>query len=81
MLDFMNEVFSRGNKMGVALNNELTRGDHEQSLSVSGASISTFSGTLRRTITVCVSALDSGANFHDFHRLKSGHKQVYSVGH
>ena len=35
MLDFMNEVFSRGNKMGVSLNNELTRGDHEQSLSVS----------------------------------------------
>ena len=35
MLDFMNEVFSRGNKMGVALNNELTRSDHEQSLLVS----------------------------------------------
>ena len=25
MLDFMNEVFSRSNKMGVAPNNELTR--------------------------------------------------------
>ena len=23
MLDFMNEVFSRGNKLGVALNNEV----------------------------------------------------------
>ena len=31
MLDFMNEVFSRSNKMGVALNNELTRCEHEHS--------------------------------------------------
>ena len=87
-LIFMNEVFSRSNKMGVAPNNELTRGEHEHSLPVSRIrawddehQFLHFPKPSRQTITMYVRAGGLGANFHDFHRLKSGPKQVYSVGH
>ena len=87
-LIFMNEVFSRSNKMGVAPNNELTREVNTSTVCPSQGSehgmmninfyIFRNPQTDNNNI-VCAGGL--GANFHDFHRLKSGPKQVYSVGH